>query len=195
VRIGCHEIRKVLFTVLPDDTAFFGDGQLGRIVLGLPFIQALDAVQWDQAGTLVLGAVGSDESVTAPNLAFAGDNLMVDVGFQGQRLRFCLDTGADYTNLYVAFRDEFADQLKDGKVETRRYAGVSGAADFETLICPRLAFRIGGVDAILAPAEIKLGRQVGSGYHGNLGLDLLRQGEGVAIDFRRMRIVLEKPKL
>jgi hypothetical protein len=190
---GEWEIRNTIFLIFPDDT-FFISGFSAREsgVIGMPAIQAFETVRWDADGNFDIGSPSPPAGTVQPNLAFEGDHMVVDVGFQGHRLMFGLDTGAVNTGLFPGFRKQFAELVDaSGRKEKRSGGGISGTIEYDAIILPQVKLVVGGFEALLRPAEIALKYDLGDSHHGNFGLDLMNQARVVTIDFRRMRLTLE----
>ena len=68
--------------------------------------------------------------------------------------------------------------------------GITGDIAYDVIMLPELKFSTGGFETLLRPAPVSLQTDVGSGHHGNLGLDLMNQARSVTIDFRSMRLTL-----
>lgn len=193
ISIGSTELRNARFFVLPDDTFYFkgrAPGENG--ILGLPQIQALGTVRWDANGNFDIGFPSAPREAATPNLAFEGDDMDVEVGFQKHRLIFRLDTGAQESELYVGFRNQFAELVNaSGKREKRTAVGLGAKVEEEAIMLPELRLQAGGLETLLQPAPMTLNEALGAGHHGNLGLDLLNQARVVTIDFRNMLLRLE----
>jgi predicted aspartyl protease len=191
--VGNWAIRNTVFLVFPDDTFFFkGLPPRESGIIGLPAIQALETVRWDGEGNFDIGFRSSPADAGPPNLAFESDRVVVEVGFQGNRLTFGLDTGAENSGLYVGFRNRFADLVKaSGRKDRVSGGGASGTIDYDAIILPDVKLLAGGLETLLQPAEITLKEDLGSGHYGNFGLDLLNQARVVTIDFRTMRLTLD----
>jgi hypothetical protein len=57
-------------------------------------------------------------------------------------------------------------------------------------VVPEVRLHIGGFEAVLRPANV-FSKPVGNdSYHGNIGMDVLRQAAEVTIDFRSMSLTL-----
>jgi hypothetical protein len=149
-------------------------------------------VRWDADGNFDIGFPSTTAIAAPPNLAFEDDHMVVEVGFEGHRLIFGLDTGAGHSILYVPFRKQFAALVNaSGKEEKHSGGGASGMIEYDAIVLPQVKLQASGFETVLQPAELTLKEDLGSGHQGNFGLDLLNQARAVTIDFRTMRLTLE----
>lgn len=192
MKIGDTEFRRIFFLIFPDETHFLRDQSPGEIgVLGLPEIESLGSVRWDADGNFEFGFPSPEPRPAEPNLAFDDLRLIVKVEYEKRGLLFQLDTGSVLSGLYVGFRNGFPDLVNQfGKMEKRTRAGAGGEIAYDAMVLPKIGLRTGGLDTVLQPAEINLNQNLGYGYHGLFGLDLLNQAEAVTLDFRTMSLTL-----
>lgn len=185
-------LRNVSFTVFPDDLpGFAGIPQGERGIIGLPVILALDGIRWDADGNFETGFAPESKSGAKSNLCFEEYRVVAEVGFDSNRLIFGLDTGAVTSGLYFGFRDQFPTLVSStGIKKSLTGGGITGDIAYDVIMLPELKFSTGGFETLLRPAPVSLQTDVGSGHHGNLGLDLMNQARSVTIDFRSMRLTL-----
>ena len=191
MKIGDSEYRGIFFLIFPDATHFLKDQPPGESgVLGLPDIQSLGSVRWDADGNFEIG-FPSEPRPPEPNLAFDYERLIVKAEYEKRGLLFQLDTGAVQSGLYVGFRNEFPDLVNQfGKREKRTGGGAGGEIEYDAMVLPKIGLRAGGFDTVLQPADINLKQNLGYGYHGLFGLNLLNQAQVVTLDFRTMSLTL-----
>ena len=191
--IGSTVLRNAMFFVFPDDTFFFKGRVPGENgIIGLPEIQALGTVRWDADGNFDIGFPSAPLQTAKPNLAFEDGRVVVEVGFEGHRLIFGLDTGAVDSGLYVSFRNQFPELVNaSGEKRKRTGGGASGTVEYDAIILPELRLHAGGLETLLRPVSLNLNEDLGSGHDGGFGLDLLNQARVVTFDFRAMRLTLE----
>jgi len=185
-------LRNVSFTVFPDDMPFFADIPQGeRGIIGLPVILALEGMRWDTDGNFEAGSWPEPKDGAKSNLCFEECRVVADVGYDGNRLIFGLDTGAVASGLYFRFRDQFPSLVSSSGTKTSLTdGGVTGNLGYDAIVLSQLKLSVGGFETLLRPAPVSLQTNVGSGHHGNLGLDLLNQARSVMINFRSMRLTL-----
>jgi predicted aspartyl protease len=193
VTVGSARFADVTFAVFPDDQepwSILPPGQRG--ILGMPILLSLRRLRWSQDGTVTVGLASGVLDRGKANLSFDEDHLIASVGFQKERVRLTVDTGAETTDLYEGFARRFAALLqKSGQKEAKEIRGVGHAETFESIAVPELRFEIGGVDTVLRPAHVIL-KSIGAKHSlGNMGLDLLKQAPAFEIDFGAMSLKLE----
>jgi hypothetical protein len=77
-----------------------------------------------------------------------------------------------------------------GRKSTRRVSQIGGSSERDVIVLPEARLHVGGLDAVLRPANIfspPIGNDM---YHGNLGMDVLSQAAAVTIDFQSMSLTL-----
>ena len=192
MRIGENEYRRILFLIFPDGTHFLKDQPPGESgVFGLPDIVSLGAVRWDGGGNMEIGFDSAGPATVDANMAFDLERLIASVELEKRGLIFQVDTGAVHSGLYTRFRNEFAGvAAKSARQERRSSAGAGGRIEYDVLVLPSIGLRAGGFNVLLQPAEITLKQELGFGYHGILGMDVLKQARSASLDFRRMRMEL-----
>ena len=194
VTIGGAELRNVPMLVLPDGQPPWGDWKPGeRGAIGLPVAAALLTIRWTKSGMCSTGPSVSNRRTGRGNLAFDYLFPLVRAEFEGRTLEFVLDTGNQAgTQLWERFGRDFAALVKErGRRGMQRITQVGGVSEREIIVIPELVLRVGGLDGRLQPANL-FSRPVGDDRrHGNLGMDVLSQATGVAIDFQSMSLTLE----
>jgi hypothetical protein len=114
----------------------------------------------------------------------------------GRRVPATLDTGADTgaetTDLYKPFADEFAKLLEEnGKKDSTEERGVGHTETFDSVTLPELRIHLDGVDTVLSPAHVLL-KSIGANCCvGNFGMDLLKQAPSFSIDLGAMTLRME----
>jgi hypothetical protein len=108
-------------------------------------------------------------------------------------LTFALDTGAVHTDLYAHFANEFSDLIAGGSKKTFIQKGIGSSQDFPVVTIKAVTFTLAGHPVVLSPARVFLKPSIESSetLAGNLGMDVLRQGNRLTFDFHAMRISLE----
>lgn len=192
--IGEFRLKHVAFLVLRDDQAPFDSLTAGRRgLIGLPVILALGTLRWEATGAFEIGFPTAEETTQA-NVCFDGGAPATEVEFEGHKLTFFLDTGAEETRLYPPFANGFASFVtRSGKRESMQITGVGQARNVDSFVLPELQLGVGGLATFLRPACVLLQETTHGSllYHGNLGADLLRQARSVTIDFKSMTLTLK----
>lgn len=193
--IGEVMLNNVAFVVFPDKQEPFTDLHVGeRGILGLPVLLALRSVRWTRNGVFQIRPAGGGTSVLSPNICLDGVIPAVQVQFQGRKLTFGLDTGADGTILYQKFASEFVDLVKrEGQKGSKTSAGYDGTLTQEVIRLPQIAIQVGGFATTLRPAQIVSHLQPNAtpDYYGNLGMDIMGRPREATLDFQRMTLTLQ----
>lgn len=185
--VGNVRLANVSFAVFSDTYDAWSQAPPGRRgVLGLPVLLAFGSVRWSRDGTLTLNPMAEAEAPTpeAPNLAFDGTDVLVEVDAGGKTLPFRLDSGAGATTVNEHFGEEFPELVPAG---ARELVGADGR---EGVLLPEVTLTISGVAAELSPVRMVRGQDEGR-WAGSIGLDVLQQGSAFTIDFVNMRVTLE----
>lgn len=194
VIVGKTHLRNVSFAVFPDDQEPWSQlppGQRG--ILGIPVLLAVRTWRWAIDGSLEIGMDSGRGDPSKTNLVFDDNHLLVAMHLQGRRIFATLDTGAETTDLYGAFAEEFAALIKGaGGKDSTEVRGIGHAETFDSVTLPELTFLLGGAEASLRPAHVILKRMGAPRCVGNVGLDLLRQADAFRIDFSSMSLMLER---
>jgi predicted aspartyl protease len=193
VVVGNVRFKNVSFAVFPDNQEPWPNLPLGRRgIIGIPMLVGFGTLHWTRAGTMQIGDRPEPFDIRKSNLVFDNDHLAVTATVAGQRVLATLDTGAETTDLYKPFADEFASLLAEkGKKDSTEERGVGHAEIFDSVTIPKLRIRLDGVDAVLSPAHVLL-KPIGANCCiGNFGMDLLKQAPSFGIDFGAMALRLE----
>jgi len=193
VTLGPLHARNVSFLVVPDQEPFTSLPSGRRGIIGMPLLVALERIEWARAGTVTLGG-DAPASGRPPNLMFDGNHLLTLARVFDRDVRLTLDTGATTTDLNRNFAEAFASVVvREGTKNRQAITGLGGTQVDEAISVPEVAFELGGRHVNLRPASVTLQQRAGIGGRccvGNLGLDLLRQGEAFTIDLSRMELAL-----
>lgn len=192
IAIGDAELRNVPVLVFPDSQPPWNEQSPGRRgTLGLPVVLALQAIRWTRDGTCQVGSDPSRSARTDVNLAFDGVTPVTRVQISGKPFEFVLDTGNQGgTQLWERFGRDLPDVASQGHKGTKQVHQIGGSAEREIVVIPEVRLRVGGLDAVLRPANLFF-KPVGNDLqHGNLGLDVLSQATEVMIDFQAMSLTV-----
>jgi hypothetical protein len=195
LEIGGLHLRNVPFLVIPDTNepfVEFGPKEGHRGLIGLPVLLAMRSIRWTTNGDFEFDFPPTTATGTS-NLLFHETNPVVQVVDGDRKLDFTLDTGAVGTDLNPLFAESFPDLISSGKRETNTITGIGGSKDYESVLLPSVSLTVGGKAVTIAPAHVSVAQGLGgvSIWAGNLGNDLLNQGDAVTVDFRVMSLTLE----
>lgn len=191
VDVGGNRIAHVPFLIFGDHQQPFNEmTPEERGGIGLPVQIALRSMAW-RADEIEFGV--TELPAGERNLCFDGLMPVTKLGVSGEEVLVQLDTGATTTDLWPPFAKRFASAVEGGKREKRRVGGVGQNVDVESIIVEQLPVRLGGKALTLKPAEVHVEKTDGASgrYFGRVGMDLLRQGARVSIDFQAMRLAIE----
>jgi len=192
VEIGGMRFRNVSFAVFSDTQEPFSSLPTGRKgIIGMPLILAFRALRWTKAGKLEIGATLRPFDLTTSNLYFDDDHLVIISTFRSHGILATLDTGAVSTDIFAGFAKQFPDLVASGHKGTTEIRGVGGAAIFESVTVPEIAFRIGTVNTFLRPAYVITNKTGSKCCAANFGMDLLNQAAAFSVDFGAMKLELE----
>lgn len=192
--IGDSELRHVPVVVFPDSQPPWNEQPPGkRGAIGLPVVAALQAIRWTRDGVCQLGANARRTSTAEQNLALDGLTPVTRVQVLAKPLEFVLDSGNQVgTQLWERFAREFPQVTNAGQRSTKVVHQIGGAAERELVMLPEIRLRVGGLDAVLQPANV-FSKPVGTDHHhGNLGVDVLIQAREVIGDFQTMSLTLRQ---
>lgn len=193
VTVGGTRFEDVSFAVFPDDQEPWSVLPPGRRgILGIPLLLGLRSLRWSHDGTVTVGPEPRSSGVGRANMFFDDDHLVATVGFQNERIRLTLDTGAETTDLYQGFAERFSSLLEQtGRKGTQEVRGVGQAERFDSITLPEVRFEVGGLATVLRPAHVLLKSIGAKRSFGNMGLDLLKQAHAFRIDLGAMTLELE----
>jgi predicted aspartyl protease len=191
VVVGGFHFKNVSFAVLPEREpwTFLEPGKRG--IIGLPLLVGFRTLRWYADGQLEIGGKSGPFDVAKSNMYFDDDHVVIESTVQQQRVLATLDTGAENTDLFAAFADQFASLLKEmGKKDSFDLQGVGGTETLEAVRLPDLKFTIGGRETVLSPARVLVHKSWRKCCGVNVGLDLLKQADSFTIDFGSMTLLL-----
>jgi predicted aspartyl protease len=191
VVIGGLHLKNVPFLVLSDTgEPWIHIPQNKRGIIGLPILLAMQTVRWTPSGSFEFGFPSRNLDLPGSNMLFHNSNPVILVMVEGKQLDFTLDTGAVDTDLNPPFAKALPELMKTGKVETRSIEGLGGSNDYNSVLLPSVTFEFGGQSPTLKPAHVFTEHGNGTWAAGNLGMDLLDQGNGFTLDFQAMTLRL-----
>lgn len=192
VTIGGFHFKNVSFAVLAEKEPWTLLEPGKRGIIGLPLILGFRTLRWYADGPLEIGGKPGSLDVRKSNLYFDDDHLVIEATVLQQRVFGTLDTGAETTDLFAAFAEQFAPLLKAAsKTDTLDLKGIGGTETLDAIAIPDLTFNIGGRETVLSPARVLVHKSWRKCCAVNVGLDLLRQARSFTIDFGAMTLALE----
>jgi predicted aspartyl protease len=195
VTIGKMHFENVSFAVFPDNQPPMSLVSLShRGIIGLPLMVAIGTFQWNANGTLIIGENSESFLPDRSNLIFdAGDHVVLQAKFQGEKIWTSLDSGASTTDIYAPFSQEFSGYLKEhGRVGNNEIQGVGGTENYDSIDVPELVLQINNKDLALRPAHVMTKRQDHRDWiFANIGKDLFMQTGGFDLDFGAMQLTLK----
>jgi tetratricopeptide (TPR) repeat protein len=195
VALGAIDLSNVAFLVASNDQQPFVDMEPGqRGLIGLPVLMALGSITWTREGMFEADRSSAPSNLSAANICFDDLLVITQATFEGHRLPFVLDTGAETSDLWPKFAGVARDLIrKSGSRESHTVTGVGGAQKFEVTSLPKVMLELGGKSVALQPAYVleTQPRTQSKWFYGNLGVDLLRQAQSVTINFETMTFELD----
>ncbi|HWK89403.1 MAG TPA: pepsin/retropepsin-like aspartic protease family protein, partial [Longimicrobium sp.] len=193
LRLGDATVRNAAFLVFPDSALAFPQiGYQIRGIIGFPVIAAFGASTLARGGGIVLGdTVARDEGPA--NLCLDGLTPIIAVAIGGERLHFGMDTGAQSTDLYLAyFRAHRAELESGGAPDSVSFGGAGGMRRGLAYRLQPLDLRVGGRDVRVPSVRVFAERtsEASERLFGNLGQDVFGQFESMTLDFRTMHLRL-----
>jgi Aspartyl protease len=193
--LGSIELRNVAFLVSSDEQQPFVDMEPGqRGLIGMPVLLALGSITWTREGTFEADRSPAAANPRAANIFFDGLNLIIRARFERHALPFVLDTGASASELWPKFAGIARDLIrKSGTRQLGTVIGMGGGQKSEVMSIPKVVLELGGKSVAIEPAQVLETQQrpESQWFYGNLGIDLLRQAQSVAINFKTMTLTLE----
>jgi len=195
MRMGSVIIRNAAFLILPDETFLPmklqpGDKRGG--LLGMPLLTALKEFTETRDGDLIIPA--RPRPRIGQNMGLSGFRPFVEVLYRGERLYLCLDTGADKTVLYPPFFRLYQAWIKNRTRPRKTLVDAFGGSRAVPIyMLDEFAFTSGQKSLALRRVSVQTkATHAGSRvFHGNLGLDILRQCARITFNFESMSFILE----
>jgi len=184
--IGDITFNNVVFLILNDkDVSFPHIDYYVNGVIGFPTIEALDEIQ-----------VSKDNQIMVPNIPtdygfnnFALDGLMPIIAgeYQGDTLRFHLDTGATNTSLFPQFYKDYKQEIEQNYQKVTFHSGSAGGMlEFNGYVIPEFNLKIADSYANLDSIRLHI-ENIGdeeSNFHGNFGQDYIKQFDEMILSFK-----------
>jgi predicted aspartyl protease len=193
VKIGNVIARNVVFLVFEDRALYISpiSFQLKGLI-GFPVIAAFREITLARNGEIIIPAKPGKGG--AQNMCIDDLNPIIEGQFQGKKLNFLLDTGANKSDLYPLFYKAYEKEIKANyPLSYTSRAGIGGAKEIPAYRAKNLTLTFSGKKAIFP--EIKVLTEYTDAdshyFYGNLGQDLVRQFERMTLNFESMSIVFE----
>lgn len=191
LKLGNIEIKNAVFLVLPDSSLTYANGAyIIRGVIGFPIMYALK--EFVMAGDKYMTVIQNPEKATDRNLAFDGQNILIEVKSQNDTLPFLFDSGNTTTNLSALYFDTYKNDIlgKCKKVNVTT-GGAGGFESTEAYILDSLDLSVGDSQYTLHSSRVYPVDL--SGYDrkflfGNFGQDYINKFSEMKINFASMNI-------
>ncbi len=209
---GSFRLRNVPFCVMPDHplenspaSAKAPDSAPG--VLALPVLLAFETIRWTykdwthkeepRDGNFEIGVPAAPRNLAQSNVCFAGLGLAVRMDLDSKHLTLDFDTGNDQTMLYPAFAGDFADVMKTaGPKKPHALQGLGESIAIDSVELPELKLKLAGLDTVIQKVPVFLEPPPSPspclGCYGIAGRDLLNQARVVTLDFKAMKLTLDR---
>jgi hypothetical protein len=193
IKLGQATIRNVALLVFEDKDLFFPqiDYQINGI-LGLPVITALGELTLTRNGDLIIPQ--RPHAYDEQNLCLDGLTPLISGAYNGKRLAFKFDSGAESSTLSHRFFKEYENEFKaHHTLETTRIAGAGGAMEAKAYRLEKLALEVSGKKAEFAKIRGLIDPLSESDHYtyGTLGQDLIKQFERMTLNFKSMSVFFD----
>lgn len=193
--IGAFRLRNVFFLVFSDAMgAFEGASVREQGGLGVPVLVALQRLQITSAGICTVGIPGTADQEPEPNLAFDGEDPIVEVTVEGRKVPMIFDSGSSRTELFPPFASTFPSlTYRATKTAPKRERGFGGERAVKQVEIKKLQIQFGGFTGTLHPAHLLLQPTVGASHwaDGRIGGDVLQQTHQITINYKNMTITAD----
>lgn len=190
--IGGFRLTHVLFLVFPDSMGAFGGAPVrDQGALGIPVLLALQRLRITSSGMCTIGGSPDGSSEIDPNLAFDGEDPIIQVNVLGHEVEMIFDSGSNTTELFPPFAAEFPGLFRGAlPAPAKREGGFGGERSIKQLEISTLKIEFGGFSATLHPAHLLEEKTVAASAWaaGRLGGDTMQQPARITLDFRGMRV-------
>jgi len=192
LQCGAANIHNVIFLVIADSSLYIPPVHVQITgILGLPALRAFGRVAVARDGSVHIHPHDSTPA-GAPNLFLDGESPIVEIAHGGHRLQMFLDTGANATTLFPAFRAAMtAEERSTLKTRKERVGGAGGVLQRKVTTVPLLQIEISGTAVNLKKLSLLPEMPQGDARYrdGVIGMDAL--WSGFLLDFDSMRLVVE----
>lgn len=189
--LGNVELSNVIFLVLDDEDMYIKPAKFQlRGVIGSPVIESLQEFTISKKGTLSIPQNPSSGG-NLHNLCFESLNPIIRGEYEGEKLAFSFDTGANKSKLDLPFYKKFEKEIKGHYPKTKdKMMGVGSVKEFNAYAMNDVKINIGGKTAVFDTIKVILEKNTSSSkyFYGNLGQDLVNQFNSVTFNFRSMFI-------
>jgi predicted aspartyl protease len=190
VKIGSATARNVVFLIFDDQAMYISELSLQlNGYIGFPLLEALREIIFSRDGTISIPARPEKDGVR--NMCLEELSPLIEGEFEGQRLVFSLDTGANTSDLYPLFYQAHEEEIKAKYLaQTSNRGGVGGTTKVPAYLAKDLVIKFPGKDAIFPTITILTTYSTDNShyFYGNLGQDLVRQFEKMTLNFESMSL-------
>ena len=189
--LGNVELSNVIFLVLNDEDMYIKPAKFQlRGVIGSPVIESLKEFTISKTDTLSIPQNPSSGG-NLHNLCFESLYPIIQGEYEGEKLAFTFDTGANRSKLDLLFYRKFENEIKGHYPKTKeKMMGVGSVKEFNAYQMSNVKINIGGKMAVFDTIKVILEKNTSSSeyFYGNLGQDLINQFNSVTFNFRSMFI-------
>jgi hypothetical protein len=193
VKIGKATARNVVFLIFDDQAMYISQLSLQlNGYIGFPLLKALREIIFSRDGTLSIPARPDKDGIQ--NMCLEGLSPLIEGEFEGQRLIFSLDTGANTSDLYPLFYRAHEEEIKAKyPAQTSNRSGVGSTTMVPAYFAKNMMIRFAGKDATFPQIAILTGYTTDDSHYlyGNLGQDLVGQFEKMTLNFESMSLNFE----
>ncbi len=190
--IGHMILRNVVFLILADEALTFPGGFRIPGIIGFPVLEAMGELQFENNTLFVPQDIPARQD---HNLALDNLTPLISFTFNNYQMVGRFDTGANQTQFYEPFFNEFfRDTLDTSLIDTIRTGGAGGIISAPVYELPRISIEIAGTTVTLDSTAIHtevFGDQSDSYLYANLGMDLVDHFDGYILNFRDMAIIVK----
>ncbi len=184
--IGDILLKNVVFLVLNDEDISFPqiDYYINGII-GFPVIEAMDEVRISKENQIFVPQKPLE--YTFNNFALDGLMPILAGEYNGDTLRFHLDTGATRTSLYPKFFKDNKQEIESNyQKKTFKSGSGGGIVEFEGYVINDFNLKIADSNTRLDSLRLHI-KDIGdeeSNFHGNFGQDYIKQFDEMIISFK-----------
>jgi hypothetical protein len=193
LKIGSAIFHHVIFLIFPDSALYFKqvNYQINGII-GFPVMRALKQITIANDNFYIYK---HQSSSNFQNLLLNGLQPIVEIEYKGFKLPFNFDSGANTTDLFVAFYNKFKnDTTLKTKDTTVLIGGAAGLNKFNVKKVDAIQLKTGNKTFNLHGLHMHISDKIlptASKFYGNIGQDFIHNYKSMTINFDKMFIDFE----
>lgn len=193
LKLGNVIVENVIFIVFPDKALYIEPikYQINGI-LGFPVIESLREITWTKDKKILIPQ--KTQKIGEQNLAMDGLFPLISGVFNGKRLTFAFDTGADESSFYPPFYKAFENEiLQNGESFTEKVTGVGGTKEIKAYLLKNLEMNFASRRSVFPKVAVLTENTSDSSkyFYGNIGRDLIGQFDEMTLNFETMNVSFE----